>query len=50
MTAPKTMKSSQPNADELVLTRKQIKSIPDDNMLQLVRKTKKVGTLTNLSA
>ena len=44
------MTRSHPIAAALVLVPKQNRSIPDDRTLQLVRKTKKVGTLTNLRA
>jgi len=44
------MTTSQPIAALLVLVPKHSMSIPDDRTLQLVRKTKKVGTLTNLRA
>jgi hypothetical protein len=40
----------KPIAALLVLVPKHSMSIPDDRTLQLVRKTKKVGTLTNLRA
>ena len=44
------MTTSHPIAALLVLVPKHSMSIPDDRTLQLVRKTKKVGTLTNLRA
>ncbi len=49
-TAPQMMTTSHAIAAVLVLVPKHSMSIPDDKTLQLERKTKKVGMLTNLRA